>query len=564
MLTLINIYQLTIAQIITITVISLLIFTIIVLTSLLVIFSSYKNKQFMVYKNLQYMQDINIKERLNRINQMVQANQQYSNVLGIWISRYNLFLKKDLNKLFKNYLQVLKLQNNKELWKAYKLIYRIDAKSNSLKHYLQLLTVEIDYFISIDQLLREYQLFFKQNFNYLQDQTIKVNLQSDLNPEQLNEVIKIINDMFKELETNINTINITQIITILSEIAIAVVTLAEILDNLPMLRYIITYEIEQKMFALKNKYQTIKMNNTLLFQYEQLILNVNEKLNIVNKQINNLQYKKAKLQTQEILQLITSFNNKIDKEQIFYSIFKQNYEKFLVMNFNFTEIFQTIKNEIMIANKINCKAITDTKLISLETIINKQLASVNHFDNLLIIEHQKVVKSTSYETLVMLLAALFENSIVVFNSLKEYNKLLNEQNKSKLKFKTYVDKINSMMLQIDNILNNINFYYLNKNYEKKFNDLQFLINDTILNFKNSDGTNPSFSKFNDLQNKIFHLYTELKMEIIIHKLSHLTLIYANRHRSINEQLNNKFNEIENDINNNYNQKALTLLLELME
>lgn len=564
MLTIINIHRLTSAQIITITIITLLIFTIIILTCLLVIFSSYKNKQFITYKNLQYMQNVNIKERLNRINQMIQANQQYTNVLGIWISRYNLFLKRDLNKLFKNYTQVLKLQKNKKFWKGYKLIYKMHNKSNSFKHNLQLLTIEIDYFISIDQLLREYQLFFRQNFNYLQDQTIKVNLKNDLNPEQLNEVIKIINDMFKKLETNINAINISQIITILSEIAIAVVTLAEILDNLPTLRYIITYEIEQKMIALKNKYQIIKMNNTLLSQYEQLVENVNEKLNIVNKQINNLQYKKAKTKTQEILQLIICFNDKIDKEQIFYRIFKQNYEKFLVMNLNFNEIFQTIKNEIITSNKINVKAIADVKLINLETIINKQLTSVNHFDNLLIIEHQKTIKDISYEVLIMLLAALFEHSIVVFNSLKEYNKLLSEQNKSKLKFKTYVDKINSMMLQIDNILNNINFYYLNEVYEKRFNDLQYLINDTILNFKNNEYDSITFNKFNDLQNKIFHLYTELKIEITIHKLSHLTFIYANRHRSINEQLNNKFNEIENNINNNHNQKALTLLLELME
>lgn len=564
MLTMISIYQLTIAQIITIAVISLLIFTIIILTCLLIIFSSYKNKQFLIYKNLQYMQNVNIKERLNRINQMVQVNQQYTNVLGIWISRYNLFLKKDLNKLFKNYLQILKLEKNKEFWKAYKLIYKIHNKSNNLKHHLQLLIVEIDYFISIDQLLREYQLFFRQNFNYLQDQTIKLNLQNDLNPEQLDEVIKIINDMFKRLETNINAINISQIITILSEIAIAVVTLAEILDHLPTLRYIITYEIEQKMLSLKNKYHIIKINNILLSQYEQLVADVNEKLNIANKQINNLQYKKAKVKTQEILNLIVCFNDKIDKEQIFYRIFKQNYEKFLVMNFNFNEIFQTIKNEIIISNKINVKAIVDEKLINLETMINKQLTSVNHFDNLLIIEHQKTIKTTSCETLLMLLAALFEYSIVVFKSLKEYNKLLNEQNKSKLKFKTYVDKINSMMLQIDNIFNNINFYFLNEVYAKKFNDLQYLVNDTIVNFKNNDYDSITFNEFNDLQNKIFHLYTELKIEIIIHKLSHLTLIYANRHRSINEQLNNKFNEIESNINNNHNQKALTLLLELME
>ncbi|WJG69846.1 septation ring formation regulator [Spiroplasma ixodetis Y32] len=564
MLMLIKIYKLTSAQIIIITIISLLIFTIIVLTSLLVIFSSYKNKQFMVYKNLQYIQNINIKERLNRINQMVQANEQYSSILGIWISRYNLFLKKDLNKVFKNYIQILKLQNNKELWKRYKLMYRMHNKSNNLKNQLQLLTIEIDYFISIDQLLREYQLFFKQNFNYLQDQMIKINLQNDLNREQLDEVIKIINDMFKELETNINAINVSQIITILSEIAIAVVTLAEILDNLPTLRYIITYEIKQKMAALKNKYQMIKINNTLLLQYEQLVANVDEKLSFINKQINNLQYKKAKVNTQEILKLIATFSNKIDKEQIFYNIFKQNYEKFLVMSFNFNEIFETIKNEIVLSNKINSKMIENSKITNLETIINKQLATVNHFDNLLIIEHQKSIKNTSYETLVMLLAALFENSIVVFNSLKEYNKLLNEQNKVKIKFKTYVDKINSMMLQIDNILNNINFYYLNEIYKEKFSDLQYLINDTILNFKNGNYDNSSFSKFNDLQNKIFHLYTELKMEITIHKLSHLTLVYVNRHRSINQQLNSKFNEIENNITNNHNQKALTLLLELME
>lgn len=276
--------------------------------------------------------------------------------------------------------------------KRYKLMYRMHNKSNNLKNQLQLLTIEIDYFISIDQLLREYQLFFKQNFNYLQDQMIKINLQNDLNREQLDEVIKIINDMFKELETNINAINVSQIITILSEIAIAVVTLAEILDNLPTLRYIITYEIKQKMAALKNKYQMIKINNTLLLQYEQLVANVDEKLSFINKQINNLQYKKAKVNTQEILKLIATFSNKIDKEQIFYNIFKQNYEKFLVMSFNFNEIFETIKNEIVLSNKINSKMIENSKITNLETIINKQLATVNHFDNLLIIEHQKSIK----------------------------------------------------------------------------------------------------------------------------------------------------------------------------
>lgn len=564
MVTLINIYQLTKAQIMTITIIALLIFIIIMLTSFLFIFSSYKNKQFMFYKNLQYIQNINIKERLNRINQMVQANDQYSDVLGIWISRYHLFLKKDLNKLFKNYMQVLKLQSNKKWWKAYKLMYRMYNKSNDLKDYLQLLTIEIDYFISIDQLLREYQLFFKQNFNYLQEQTIKINLQNDINQEQLYEVIKIINDMFKELETNINIINITQIISILSEIALAVITLAEILAHLPTLRYIIKYEVEEKIADLKHKYQSIKMNKTLLLQYEQIMATINENLDIVHKQINNLQYKKAKTKTQEILHMIASFNNKVSKEQIFYSTFKQNYEKFLVMNFNFHEVFQIIKNEIKLTTKINTKTTLMMKAANLEAVIAKQLATVNHFDNLLIVEHHKTIKTISYETLVMLLAALFENSLVVFNSLKEYNQLLHEQNKAQLKFKTYVAKINSMMLQIDNILNNINFYYLNEIYQTKFNDLQFLINDTILNFNDSEDNNLTFNKFNDLQNKIFYLYTELKIDIITHKLSHSTLVYANRHRSINAQLQPKFTEIEHNINNNYNQKALMLLLELME
>ena len=61
----------------------------------------------------------------------------------------------------------------------------------------------------------------------------------------------------------------------------------------------------------------IKINNTLLLQYEQLVANVDEKLSFINKQINNLQYKNAKVNTQEILKLIVTFSNKIDKEQIF-------------------------------------------------------------------------------------------------------------------------------------------------------------------------------------------------------------------------------------------------------
>ena len=140
---------------------------------------------------------------------------------------------------------------------------QVGKTSNDLKHQVELLTTEIDYVISIDQLLRHYQLFFKQTFNYLQDETIKINLQNSLNQAQLHEVINIINEMFKNLELKINDANLPVITNILNEITIAIITLTEILDNLPILIYIVKHEINEKMRALQVKCQTINIDKSL-------------------------------------------------------------------------------------------------------------------------------------------------------------------------------------------------------------------------------------------------------------------------------------------------------------
>ncbi|WP_308149345.1 hypothetical protein [Spiroplasma sp. AdecLV25b] len=564
MLKVIDINNLSVAKIITITVMILLCLVIILLACFLLLLSNYKNKQFSTFKNLQYIQNVNIKERLIRIKQMVVTNEQYAPMLGIWISRYHLFLKKDLKNLFKNYQQTIKLQKNKQYWKAAKLMKKVYHRSKTLKHQMQLLTTEIDYFISIDQLLREYQLFFKQNFNYLQDQTVKITLQNNLNEEQLQAVIKIINDMFNQLELVISDANLPKTISLLGEIALAVVTLAEIIANLPKLNYLVNDEIKEKMITLKAKCQTTNIDDSLLLQFQEFEVVIKEQLKLTINQINNLQYKKAKIQVSEILEKIAIFNSEINKEQTFYKIFKQNYTHFLTINFNFNEIYADINRQIIAITKTQQVVFNHEKVQDLATIINKQLSSFNHFDNLLIVESQKTIKSTSYHQLLMILNELFEHSILVFNSLREYNKLLNQQNKPKIKFEIIINKINSMMLQIDTILNNINYYYLIEKYDENFMVLQQLINDTIVKFKISDVNNQSLLVFNDIQNKIFQLYTSIKMEITIHKLSHATLVFANRHRAINFQIKSKFDDIETNMHNNHHHQALTLLLQLME
>lgn len=442
-----------------------------------------------------------------------------------------------------------------------KKVYR---RSKVLKHQIQLLTTEIDYFISIDQLLREYQLFFKQNFNYLQDQTIKITLQNNLNEEQLQAIIKIINDMFKQLELAISDANLPKTINVLGEIAIAVVTLAEIIANLPKLNYLVNDEIKQKMIDLKTKCQITKIDESLVLQFQEFEVGIKEKLKLAISQINNLQYKKAKIQASEILEKITNFNSKINKEKAFYQIFKQSYSRFLTANFNFNEVYADINRQIIAITKTQQAVFNQEKVQNLETIISKQLSSFNQIDNLLIVENQKSIKSTSYHQLLILLNQLFEHSILVFNSLREYNKLLKQQNKPKIKLEIIINKINSMMLQIDTILNNINYYYLNEKYDESFMALQQLVNDTISKVKISDVSNESLLVFNNVQNKIFQLYTSIKMEITIHKLSHATLVFANRHRAINFQLKPKFDDIETSMHNNHHQQALTLLLQLME
>ncbi|WP_342276068.1 hypothetical protein [Spiroplasma endosymbiont of Nebria brevicollis] len=563
MLKVIDINHLSVAKIITVTVMILLCLVIILLTCFLVLLSNYKNKQFSTLKNLQYIQNVNIKERLIRIKQMVITNEQYAAMLGIWISRYHLFLKKDLKNLFKNYQQTIKFQKNKQYWKTAKLMKKVYNRSKVLKHQIQLLMTEIDYFISIDQLLREYQLFFKQNFNYLQDQTVKITLQNNLNEEQLQAVIKIINDMFKQLELVISDANLPKTISLLGEIALAVVTLAEIIAHLPKLNYLVNDEIKQKMIVLKTKCQVTKIDESLLLQFQEFEIVIKEQLKLVINQINNLQYKKAKIQVSEILEKIAIFNSEINKEQAYYKTFKQNYTHFLTVNFNFNEIYDDINRQIIAITKTQQAEFNHEKVQDLETIINKQLSSFNHFDNLLIVENQKSIKSTSYHQLLLILNELFEHSILVFNSLREYNKLLNQQNKPKIKFEIIINKINSMMLQIDTILNNINYYYLIEKYDENFLVLQQLINDTIIKFKISDVNNQSLLVFNNVQNKIFQLYTLIKMEITIHKLSHATLVFANRHR-VNFQIKSKFDDIETNMHNNHHQQALILLLQLME
>lgn len=560
----INIVHLSVTKIITISIIILLCLLIILLAYFLILISNYKNKQFNVFKNLQYIQSLSIKERLIRIKQMVVSNDQYTSMLGIWISRYHLFLKKDLKNLFKNYQQTIKLQKNKQYWKSSKLMKKVYRRSKILKHQIQLLITEIDYFISIDQLLREYQLFFKQNFNYLQDQTIKITLQNNLNEEQLQTVIKIINDMFKQLEVAISEANLPTTISLLGEIAIAVVTLAEIIANLPKLNYIVNDEIKQKMINLKIKCQTTKIDENLLLQFQEFEIIIKEKLKLAITQINNLQYKKAKMQVSEILGKIANFNNKIEKEQAYYQIFKQSYIRFLTANFNFNEIYADINCQIIAITNNQQAQFNQEKIQTLETTINKQLSSFNHFDNLLIVENQKSINIISYQQLLILLIELFKHSILVFNSLSEYNKLLSQQNKPKIKLEIIINKINSMMLQVDTILNNINYYYLSEKHHESFMLLQQLVNDTIVKTKMSNITNESLLLFNNVQNKIFQLYTSIKMEITIHKLSHATLVLANRHRTVNLQLKTKFDDIEMNMHNNHYQNALTLLLELIK
>lgn len=546
---------------------SLLFLILISATIILITLSNTKNKRNQILKNLEYCQNINLKDRLKRINGIIKTNTQYTNIFNIWINRYQKLLKNDCQNLVKDFWKIINLEKKKEYHVRNKLITTTYHKSINTKEQIRKLLIEIDYFISIDQLIREYQLFFKQNFNYLQSEIIKTKLQNEINQEQLNEIINVLEIKFKDLENFISQAQFSSVINILGEIAIGTTVLAEILINLPSLSHQVYHLIPARINLIKKQLEYQSYDHNLLVSFNTLEININEQLILIKQLINNLQYKKSKNKIKEILYWLNKFNADLKEEENFIKIFNQYYQEFSELSLNLNQIFENLNQDIITLTNNGQTLINEQKITKLKNVIEDELGIINDTENQITVEIDKNDKNLTYQQLLMLLRDLIENNIITFNSLTKYNQLLIEEIKPKIIINTSLNKLNSTMLQVENILSNFNYQYLQNKYHQIFLDLETNIKNLTNKLTNEIDLNLNqiINELNLLQNQSFQLYQQIKIAITFHQLANSTLVYANRYRQDhNEQANFQFQNIENNIKQQNYQQALINLINLIQ
>lgn len=553
-------------KILFLTVIILLFIILITSTIILIIISNLKNKRNQILKNLEYCQNINLKDRLKRINGIIKTNTEYENIFNIWINRYQKLLKHDCQNIVKHFWKIISLEKDKDYILRNELIKKTYLDSNKTKDQVKKLLIEIDYFISIDQLIREYQLFFKQNFNYLQSEIIKIKLQSEINQEQLAAVINVLEIKFKELERYVNQAQFAFVINTLSEIAIGTTVLAEILVNLPSLSHQVYHLIPARIEMTKKQLEYQSYDHNLLVNFSTLETNINNKLIIAKKLINNLQYKKSKNEIKEILFALKKFNADLKEEDNFNKIFFQYFQQFSALSLNLNQVFDNLNHYFEdIDNTLNGLK-NESEITNLKKIIQQQINEINYLENEITLETEKNDKNLTYQQLLMLLRDLLEINIITFDSLTKYNHLLIEEIKPKIIITTGINKLNSTMLQIENILSNFKYKYLQTTYHQIFLSLEAkikLLTDTIEN--NLDlNLNAIIKELNTLQNQSFQLYHQIKIAITLYQLANATLVYANRYRQDSEQANFQFQNIEENLKKQNYQQALVNLINLIQ
>lgn len=535
-------------------------------TIILIVISNIKNKKNQILKNLEYCQNINLKDRLKRINGIIKTNTQYETIFNIWINRYQKLLKQDCQKLVKNFWKIIELEKNKDYVARNELIKLTFTASNKTKEQTKKLLIEIDYFISIDQLIREYQLFFKQNFNYLQSEIVKINLQSEINQEQLTEIINVLEIKFKDLEKFVNQAQFSSVISTLSEIAIGTTVLAEILVNLPNLSHQVYHLIPAKIKVIKKQLEYQSYDHNLIISFNTLEANINHKLLVAKKLINNLQYKKSKNEIKEILFSLNKFNADLKEEDNFNNIFSQYYQQFLDLSLNLSQVFDNLNQDFEDLDQTQNGLQNGNEINDLHNVIYQQINIINNIENEISLETQKNDKDLTYQQLLMLLRDLLENNILAFNLITKYNQLLIEEIKPKIMIASSLNKLNSTMLQVENILANFKYKYLPTTYNQSFLNLEDKIKkltDTLENNVDLD-LNVIIKELNLLQNQSFQLYQQIKIAITFYQLSNATLVYANRYRQDNEQANFQFQNIEDNLKQQNYQQALVNLINLIQ
>lgn len=556
----------TTTKILFLTAIVLLFIVLITSTIILIVISSIKNKKQQILKNLEYCQNINLKDRLKRINGIIKTNTQYENIFNIWINRYQKLLKQDCQNIVQNFWKIIELEGKKDYVARNELIKITFVASNKTKEQIKKLLIEIDYFISIDQLIREYQLFFKQNFNYLQSEIIKINLQSEINQEQLTEIINVLEVKFKDLETFVNQAQFASVISTLSEIAIGTTVLAEILVNLPNLSHQVYHLIPARINAIKKQLEYQSYDHNLIISFSALEANINRKLTIVKKLINNLQYKKSKNEIKEILYSLNKFNADLKEEDNFNKIFAQYYQQFLDLSLNLSQVFDMLNQDFDDLDLTQNGLQKETEVYNLKNIIQQQINIINDIENEITIEADKHDKELTYQQLLMLLRDLLENNILAFNNLSQYNHLLIEEIKPKIMIASLLNKLNSTMLQVENILSNFKYKYLPIIYNQTFLSLEEKIKKIANTIENSIDLdlNVIIKELNLLQNQSFQLYQQIKIAITFYQLANATLVYANRYRQDNEQASLQFQNIEENLQQKNYQQALVNLINLVQ
>lgn len=546
----------------------IILFFIILITStiILIIISNIKNKRNQILKNLEYCQNINLKDRLKRINGIIKTNTQYENIFNIWINRYHKILKHDCQNIVKNFWKIIEFEKKKDYIARNELIKKTFSESNQTKEQLKKLLIEIDYFISIDQLIREYQLFFKQNFNYLQSEIIKINLQNEINQEQLTEIINVLESKFKDLELFVSQAQFPFVIKILGEIAIGTTVLAEILINLPSLSHQVYHLIPARIDLIKKHLEHQSYDHNLLVSFSTLEMAINDKLLAAKKLINNLQYKKAKHEIKDILYWLNKFNSDLKEEDNFNKVFSQYYQQFFDLSLNLSQIFDNLNHDFQNLNQISHDLKNFNEISNLKNTIQQQINSITNIENQITIETEKTDKDLTYQQLLMLLRDLLENNILAFNALNQYNQLLIDEIKPKILINSSLNKLNSTMVQIENFLTNFKYKYLQDNYQQIFFDLENKIKkitNTIENNINLD-LNVIIKELNLLQNQSFQLYHQIKITISFYQLANATLVYANKYRQDSQQANFQFQNIEENLKQKNYQQALVNLINLIQ
>lgn len=524
----------------------------------------YKKRKNQILKDLQYFKNINIQEKLKRMSIIAHYNKNYEHVFSIWAKRYKNLLDNNFWKINSSFVNIINFEKTNKFKLRNSLINETFKYSKKTKIMVQKLVIEIDYFISSDQLFREYQLFFNQKFLFLKKEIVKLNFQEQFDQHKINDILNIIESKLQFLDTNIIEGKFELLIDIFTKIDIALTTLANILQELPNINFHLDKNIPERIMKLKENLDKLQENKFLDF-YNNLNVRIKQQTVIIKNLIDDLQYKKANKILKEILKSLDYFQEDIKEEEKFSTFFQQKYQEFNLINLNLNQIFDQINNDF---NKINREELgeeNNDKLRVLNQAIKKDISVLNILEKRLYSVVDKQSENLSYQQILELLSDIIEKNIFIFDKLDTYNQLLIKKIDKKLIIESSCNKIKSIVLQLQNLFDNLKFSYLQEKFCEKFLAIQkkFQQVEKFIETSNKNNYDLVIEKLKIIENEIFSLYQEIKITYSIWQLSYSTLEYSNRLRKNNAESKSNFEEIDNLIAKESYEQALIKLIKLI-